>query len=276
MRALILAMILIAVAASAHAETDFAGMLAAAERGDSMARVVVGYSFYLGKYRDGTPVERDFDKAYAWASLANYQGNPEAQRLLDLVIPRLADREKANALAGEYLERYGAERREAASVPSTEVPKAEEKPAPTPKEQTPKEQLEVLMNEGIPLAEKMLREQGEFFPFGMVQKADGSVQQIGASDGREHPPPKDVAELLGRAFRRGAESGDYAATAIFMDVRTTPPGGSAKVDAVQVGLEHRSGYCVDVFFPYQRSADGTVKWGDLFASKREGSAFSCK
>jgi TPR repeat protein len=85
-------------------------MLAAAKRGDSMARVVIGYSFYLGEYRDGTPVERGFDKAYAWASLASYQGNPEAQRLLNLVIPRLSDREAADALAGEYFKRYGAER----------------------------------------------------------------------------------------------------------------------------------------------------------------------
>jgi hypothetical protein len=150
--------------------------------------------------------------------------------------------------------------------------KAEEaKPPPTPKEQ-----LEVLMNEGIPFAEKMLREHGEFFPFGLVQKADGSVQQIDASDGREHPPSKDVVELLDRAFRRGAESGDYAATAIFVVVRVAPPGSATKIDAVQVGLEHRSGYCVDVFFPYQRSADGTFEWGELFASKREGSAFACK
>jgi TPR repeat protein len=108
MRVLVLAITL--VAASAHAETDFAGMLAAAERGDSMARVVIGYSFYFGEYRDGTPVERDVNKAYAWASLANYQGNPEAQRLLNLVIPKLSDREAADALAGEYFKRYGAKR----------------------------------------------------------------------------------------------------------------------------------------------------------------------
>ncbi|HEX5066204.1 MAG TPA: hypothetical protein VFY49_08830 [Myxococcota bacterium] len=159
----------------------------------------------------------------------------------------------------------------AVSAASAEEKAEEAKPPPTPKQQ-----LELLMNEGIPFAEKMLREHGEFFPFGIVQKADGSVQQIGASDGREHPPSKDVVELLDRAFRRGAESGDYAATALFIDVRTTPPGSAAKIDAVQVGLEHVSGYCVDVFFPYHRSNDGAFEWGELFASKREGSAFSCK
>src|SRR5215471_11575087 len=125
---------------------------------------------------------------------------------------------------------------------------AEEKPP-----MTPKEQVEVLMNEGISFAERMLREHGEFFPFGVVRKADGSVQHVGAWDGRDKPPSKDVSDVLNQGFRKGAESGDYEATAIFMDVLTTPPGGSSKTDAVQVGLEHRSGYCVDVFFPYQRS-----------------------
>ena len=46
----VLALAIARVAVSAHAETDFAGMLAAAKRGDSMARVVIGYSFYFGEY----------------------------------------------------------------------------------------------------------------------------------------------------------------------------------------------------------------------------------
>jgi len=87
-------------------------MLAAAQRGDSAARVLIGWSYYLGEYRDGTPVERDFNKDYAWASLANYQGNPEAQRLLNQVIPKLSNRETADALAGEFFKQYGAEHRD--------------------------------------------------------------------------------------------------------------------------------------------------------------------
>ena len=90
--------------------TGFNEMLRAAERGDSMARVVVGYSYYFGEYRDGMEVEQNVDRAYAWASLANYQGNPEAQKLLNLVIPRLKDREAADTLAGQYFLKYGAER----------------------------------------------------------------------------------------------------------------------------------------------------------------------
>ena len=139
----------------------------------------------------------------------------------------------------------------------------------------PKQQVEELMNEGIAFAERMLREHGEFFPFGIVRKSDGSIQHVGAWDGREQPPSTDLIELINQGFRTGADSGEYVATAIFFDVLTTPPGSSAKTDAVQVGLEHRSGYCVNVFFLYSRSPDGVVEFGELFASKREGSVLNC-
>lgn len=140
----------------------------------------------------------------------------------------------------------------------------------------PKEQVEELMNEGMSFAERMLRDRGEFFPFGLVRKSDGSIQYVNAANGREAPPSKDLIHLVDQGFRSGAESGEYAATAIFIDVLTTPPGTSSKTDAVQVGLEHRSGYCVDVFIPYQRSPDGTVHFGEIFASQRESSVFDCK
>ncbi len=141
---------------------------------------------------------------------------------------------------------------------------------------SPKEQAEELMNEGIAFAERMLREHGEFFPFGVVRKADGSIQLVGASDGQEQPPSQALINLLNQGFRKGAQAGDYTATAIFYDVLITPPGSPAKSDAVQVGLEHRSGYCVNVFFPYQRSSDGTVQFGELFAGRREATVFRCK
>ena len=89
-----------------------------------MARVVVAYAFYLGEYRDGTKVERDIEKAYAWTSLANYQGNPEAQNLLNRIIPELDDRESADHLAGEYFKLYGAVRNSSKHKPEGPNPES--------------------------------------------------------------------------------------------------------------------------------------------------------
>lgn len=107
-RLLYLAILLMPMAA--NTATDFSGMLAAAKNGDSMARVVVAYTYYLGKYRDGTVVEKSYEKAYAWASLANYQGNEEAKKLVNSILPKLKDKSAADKLAGEYFKKYGADR----------------------------------------------------------------------------------------------------------------------------------------------------------------------
>lgn len=94
-------------------DTDFPGMLAAAEAGDSGARMVMAYSFLNGQYRDGTNVDKDYNLAYAWASLANYQGHESAQNLLNIIIPKLDNRDYADKLASEFYAAYGAEKNSA-------------------------------------------------------------------------------------------------------------------------------------------------------------------
>lgn len=100
--------VILTMSVSASAATNLEDMLAAAESGDSMAWVVVAYTYMLGEYRDGTKVAKDLNKAYAWASLASCQGQPEAKKLVDGIIPKLKDRTAADTLAGEYFKLYGA------------------------------------------------------------------------------------------------------------------------------------------------------------------------
>ena len=106
----LLLVLLFSFSIGVSAETNFLGMLLAAENGDSTARVIVAYAYYFGEYRDGTQVEKDINKAYAWASLANYQGNSEAKKLVNGLIPKLPNREEADSLVGELFNLYGAKR----------------------------------------------------------------------------------------------------------------------------------------------------------------------
>jgi len=141
----------------------------------------------------------------------------------------------------------------------------------------PKEEAEQVMDAGIPFAQKMLAAHGEFYPFGFAMTADGKVAAVAAGSSDEHPPSQQVIDDLMSAFRSGAAKGYYKVTAVFFDVRVQQPGTSEKTDAVQVGLEHVSGYCVDVFFPYSRTVKGEVNYGTAFASKRAGVVFgTCK
>lgn len=109
--ALVLAL---ALSTTCFAATDFSGMLRAAEAGDAGARILIAHTYYFGEYRDGTKVEKDMNKAYAWASLANYQGHPEANKLVNGIIPQLLNRETADTMVGEYFKKFGAVKSSAA------------------------------------------------------------------------------------------------------------------------------------------------------------------
>jgi hypothetical protein len=66
----------------------------------------------------------------------------------------------------------------------------------------------------------------------------------------------------------GARSGEYIATATFYDVRI----GKDKKDAIAVSLDHRDGYSVIAFFPYE-IVDGTLINGVPTATKGAADIF---
>ena len=66
----------------------------------------------------------------------------------------------------------------------------------SPRKRSPKREVEALMSEGLPFAEKMLGEHGEFFPFGAVMLPSGLVRMVGAFDEREQPAPEEVLAFL--------------------------------------------------------------------------------
>ncbi len=134
------------------------------------------------------------------------------------------------------------------------------------------EEAEFLMNQGLPFAEKMLAEHGEFFPFGSVLYADGSAATVSPHDDREQPPTTELLESLVDGIRTSAAAGTYKATAVFVNVRIEHPADGEPVDAIHIGLEHQDGYCADVFFPYRRT-EGRLELADPFATKREGRVF---
>ena len=138
---------------------------------------------------------------------------------------------------------------------------------------TAKAQAEALLNEVLPLAEQMLAEYGEFLPYAGATRPSGEGVSISGYDGREHPPSKDIIDLLANGLREGAASGEYIATALVYDVRVTPPGASEPTDAIAVELEHRDGYAVTVFFPYALR-NGQPMLAVSFATAKSRSIFS--
>jgi hypothetical protein len=135
----------------------------------------------------------------------------------------------------------------------------------------PKQDSETLVQDVLPFAKQMLREHGEFFPFGGYTKPNGEIVHVGARDKlTDRPESSDLIGYLRPAFRRKAHAEEIVAGAVVCDVLVVPPGGSEKSDAIRVSVEHRGGYDAELFYPYSRSDDGELTFGAAFA-RRSGS-----
>jgi len=134
-----------------------------------------------------------------------------------------------------------------------------------------KQESEKLMNAMLPLAEKMLKQYGEFYPYGGCMKPDGSIVDVGADDSdTDHPKSKDLIYVLRSSFREMANTGQCKAVAIVFNTSVNLPKSDRKSDAIQVCVEHAEGYSAEVFFPYQ-IINNEITYGETFAQegKRE-------
>ena len=129
-----------------------------------------------------------------------------------------------------------------------------------------------LLNAALPFAEQMLAEHGEFFPYAQAMDESGKFVAVGASDGRDRPPSKDLIEMLKSGLRSGASAGMYRVTALVYDVRITLPGAGTKSDAIAVSLNHKADYAVLIFIPYRLEGKKVIL-GEPLARNEENYSF---
>lgn len=130
-------------------------------------------------------------------------------------------------------------------------------------------EAELLVNDLVPSARRMLRDQGAFWPFGGTLGTDGSVTQVGAqTELMEGATPDEHVALLETAFRSDAARGRIRAAAVVLNVTLA----SRCRDAVLVRVDHVDGYAVRVFFPYA-VAGGEIAMDAPFANEGERFAF---
>ncbi|WP_337879447.1 hypothetical protein [Rheinheimera sp.] len=134
-----------------------------------------------------------------------------------------------------------------------------------------KEESQELMDAVLPLAEKLLSEHGEFFPYGGAMTSEGKIVSVAAYDGDEHPPSSAVIDMLHKAFHTAAKNKEYKATALVYDVRVQLANGEPS-DALAIELDHESGYSVVVLLPYTLN-DGQLQYGEISAQAGEGNVF---
>lgn len=133
--------------------------------------------------------------------------------------------------------------------------------------------LDALLNDLLPFAERMLAEHGEFYPFGGSITTDGRHISVGAKGSSDRPQSQELIDIMTNEFRSQALEGKIRAAGICFEVRVVPPAQVDKSDAIQLALEREGGDAVDVFVPYAQLPDGEFTCGELFACERTPTLF---
>ena len=137
----------------------------------------------------------------------------------------------------------------------------------------PTEEIQELLNFLLPFAERMLSENGEFYPYAASVAADGEVSAVAVHLGDEHPDAGDLLVSLHEQLRAQAAEGEIRASGIAADVTLTDPDSGDTTDAVQVELDHAEGDPVDIYVPYETAGE-RIKFGDLVAAEGRQPVFT--
>jgi hypothetical protein len=137
----------------------------------------------------------------------------------------------------------------------------------------PTKEIQELLNFLLPQAERMLGEQGEFYPYAAAVESDGSIEPVAPAVDDGSPDVGDILVALHRDLREQAAEGAIRASGIAADVTLTDPDSGETTDAVQLELDHADADAVDIYVPYVSSSDG-VTFGELVAAEGREPVFA--
>jgi len=130
---------------------------------------------------------------------------------------------------------------------------------------TAKAQAEVLMNDLVDFAEKMLKSHGEFHPFGGYLSEEKEIVHVGLSADVQWSSDQHRANALAESLRSLTQKNQPIVLGIVTNVSLA--GDADNGDAIRVFLEHKSGYCANVFFHYALRAGHDISILDSTAQQ---------
>jgi len=133
--------------------------------------------------------------------------------------------------------------------------------------------MDDLLDASVTFAQEMLGRRGEFYPFGAVVLADGTVAMSAMDPGLgDHPDSVSVIHALEEVLRQQASRREIRASAICSDVRIEDD-GTGMADAIRTTIEHRDADPVQVVLPYRCDERGSPEYGELRAAHAERTIF---
>ena len=95
----------------------------------------------------------------------------------------------------------------------------------------------------------MLREAGDFYPFGAAVDQMGEAQAFGASNGDERPEPRELYRMLEHGFSAGAKDGSFSIVALAANVNVPHQYNPPFPDGLRIHLE-APGFSRYIYVPY--------------------------
>lgn len=126
------------------------------------------------------------------------------------------------------------------------------------KKMSPKEECELLAGILLPFAEKQIRWEDEFYPFGAVLANNNSIEMTNINEENDYPDAKKVMQNLIDSHKQLADKGKIRASGIVWKTVMKDSNGE-DIDAITVSLEHKDNYSVVIAKSYK--IKGLIKKG---------------
>ena len=133
-----------------------------------------------------------------------------------------------------------------------------------------REDVAAVANSLFELSERLLRENGNFLPHGLVLKDEGKDIMVGAveDNGSGKSTSTVTLPLLHEGLRQQVAAGGARAIGVAENVTITPAGSSA-TKAIKVLFEHQEGLCVALYLPFKKKLFGGYETGAPFTVPAE-------
>lgn len=103
----------------------------------------------------------------------------------------------------------------------------------------------------VPLARLSLERSGQFLPIGAALEQTDKFVLMPVRESDTTLSSHDIIKLLQETLAQGAGDGEYKTTALVYDATIPLPPSGKQSDAIAVALDHRDGYSVVTFLPYE-------------------------
>ena len=120
------------------------------------------------------------------------------------------------------------------------------------------EKLHELLTYCMDFGAVMLKDAGEFYPFGATLNSDGNVAAVAGFDGEDYPAPQDIYRLLADSFVSSAANGSITAAALAINVNIPSEYNPPSRDGIRVLIESE-GFARLIYVPYTIKAPGLFR-----------------